>query len=126
MRRLAFFSQIAATLVACSSDSTAPTLSTDQQVTDFTVAASGTALTTAGGYDADLYQLRLFHALPDDLKLTADQEAKIKALVDAHKAATHADNEALNAIVQRLGRGTWVYQEWKTGADTRGFRIELQ
>jgi Spy/CpxP family protein refolding chaperone len=101
MRRIAFVSLVATALVACSSDTTAPAAGTDQQVTDFTISAAGTALTAAGGYDADLYQLRLFHALPDDLKLTSDQEAKIKALVDAYKTATKADNEALDAILKQ-------------------------
>ena len=101
MRRIAFVSLVAATLVACSSDTTAPAASTDQQVTDFSINAFETALTVAGGYDADLYELRLFHALPDNLKLTPDQETKIKALVDAYKAATKADNDALNVILKQ-------------------------
>jgi Spy/CpxP family protein refolding chaperone len=100
MRRIAFVSLVAATLVACSNDATAPT-SSDQQVTDFSISAFATALTSAGGYDADLYELRLFHALPDDLKLTPDQEAKIKALVEAYKKDTKVDNEALNAILKQ-------------------------
>jgi len=101
MRRIAFVSLIAAGLVACSNDSTAPAVSTDQQVTDFTIAASTTALTAAGGYDADLFELRLFHALPDSIKLTSDQQTKIQALVDAYKAATKADNDALNVILKQ-------------------------
>lgn len=100
MRKIAFLSLVVATLVACSNDTTAPA-SSDQQVTDFSISAFGTALTSVGGYDADLYQLRLFHALPDDIKLTPDQEAKIKALVDAYKKDTKADNEALNAILRQ-------------------------
>jgi Spy/CpxP family protein refolding chaperone len=100
MRKIAFLSLVVATLVACSNDTTAPA-SSDQQVTDFSISAFGTVLTSTGGYDADLYELRLFHALPDDLKLTPDQEAKIKALVEAYKNDTKADNEALNAILKQ-------------------------
>ena len=97
MRRIAFIA-VAATLVACSKDTTAP--ATTDLVTEFTNVANGTVLTTAGGYDADLYQLRLFHGLPDDLKLTSEQEAKIKALVDAYNAATRADHKALEDILK--------------------------
>jgi Spy/CpxP family protein refolding chaperone len=100
MRRIAFLSLVGAALVACSNETTAP-VSTEQQVTDFSISAFSTVLTSAGGYDADLYQLRLFHALPDSIKLTSDQEAQIKALVDAFKAATKADNDALNAIIKQ-------------------------
>ena len=76
MRRIALVSLAALVVVACSNEATAPANSTDE-VTDFSIGAFGTALTSIGGYDADLYQLRLFHGLPDALKLTSDQEAKI-------------------------------------------------
>ncbi|MEP6905639.1 MAG: Spy/CpxP family protein refolding chaperone [Gemmatimonadales bacterium] len=102
MRRIAFASLVIATLVACSSDNTtSPATSTDQQVTDFSIDAFGSVLTSAGGYDAELYELRLFHALPDDLKLTSDQETQIKALVEAYKKDTKADNDALDAILKQ-------------------------
>jgi hypothetical protein len=50
MRRIAIISGIALALAACSRDTTAPA------TTDFTIdpTAFGTALTFAGGYDADL------------------------------------------------------------------------
>ena len=101
MRRIAFITIAAAALVACSSETTAPnsTAATDE-ITSFSIGAFGTALTSVGGYDADLYQLRLAHGLPDDLKLTADQQARIKALVDAFQAATKADREALIALLR--------------------------
>ena len=56
------------------------------------------------GYSADfvaspsLNPLPGLNRLPDSLKLTAEQQAKIKALTDAFQAATHADREALTAI----------------------------
>ena len=61
MRRIAFVA-VAAFLVGCSNEPTAP--GTDDQVTAFATQAEGTVLTAAGGYDADLYELRLFHGLP--------------------------------------------------------------
>jgi Spy/CpxP family protein refolding chaperone len=98
MRRIVLASLVAAALVACSSDTTAPS-STDL-IAEFEAANLGTQFTIAGGYDEDLYQLRLGHGLPDDLELTADQKAKIKALVEAFKEANKADQQALNAILR--------------------------
>jgi len=99
MRRIAFISLAAATLVACSSDTTSPTAS--DQVDEFATGAFGTAFTAAGGYDADLYQARLFNALPDSIKLTDEQRARIAALIEAFKQATAADRDALNAILRQ-------------------------
>jgi Spy/CpxP family protein refolding chaperone len=97
MRRIALTVIAAAALAACSNETTAP--GDLSQISEFE-SAYGSALTAAGGYDADLYQLRLLNGLPDDLKLTAEQQAKIKALVDAFQAATKADRDALNAILR--------------------------
>jgi len=95
MRRIALISAVALAIAACSNDTTAPA------TTDLTIDAGafGTALTVTGGYDADLYQNRLLNALPDSLKLSADQQTKIKALVDAFNAATKADRDALGIIL---------------------------
>jgi Spy/CpxP family protein refolding chaperone len=98
MRRIVLTALVAASFVACSTDTTSP--SADQQVDDFAAGAFGNALTSAGGYDADLYQARLFNALPDSIKLTDEQRTKIAALVDAFKQATKADRDALNAILR--------------------------
>lgn len=102
MRRIVFLAVsavAAATLAACSNETTAPLASSDQ-LSDFATSAFGTALTSAGGYDADLYRLRLLNGLPDELKLTAEQQAKIKALVDEYVASTKADREALTKILR--------------------------
>jgi len=98
MRRIVLFSLVAAALVACSSDTTAPG-STDL-IADFEAASSATQFTVAGGYDEDLYQLRLANGLPDELALTPEQEEQIKALVKAFKETTRADQEALRAIIR--------------------------
>jgi Spy/CpxP family protein refolding chaperone len=97
MRRIALISAVALAIAACSNDTTAPA------TTDLTIDAGafGTALTVTGGYDADLYQNRLLNALPDSLKLSADQQTKIKALVDAFNAATKADRDALGTILAK-------------------------
>jgi len=97
MRRICFVA-IAALVAGCSNETTAP--GTDDQIAAFASQAQATALTTAGGYDADLYELRLFHALPDNIKLTPEQETKIKALVDAYKKSTAADQKAFEAVLR--------------------------
>lgn len=102
MRRIAFIAIAAAALAACSNETTAPASNAGtDEVTSFSIGATGTALTSVGAYDADLYQLRLTNGLPDDLKLTADQQARIKALIDAFQTATKADREALSAIIKQ-------------------------
>lgn len=99
MRR-AFLIAAAGALVACSTETTSPSATSDL-VTAFENSALGDAFTSAGGYDADLFELRLLHALPDSIGLTSDQEAKIKALVDAYNKATKADRDALNAVLRQ-------------------------
>lgn len=98
MRRIALTVIAAAALAACSNETTSP--ADVSQISDFEIGAFGSALTATGGYDAELYRLRLLNGLPDDLKLTAEQQAKIKALVDAFEVATKADREALNGILR--------------------------
>ncbi len=102
MRRIALMTIAALAFAACSNDTTAPT-TTDLSTIE--VGAFGTALTTVGGYEAELYQSRLGNALPDSLKLSADQQAKIKALVDAFNAATKADRDSLAALLKDAKSG---------------------
>lgn len=113
MRRIVFITFAAATLAACSSETTAPN-SSDLSVD---AGAFGTALTIAGGYEPDLYQDRLTNGLPDSLKLTADQQAQIKALITAFNAATKADHDAIETLLKQareLGKGR------TNGADSAG------
>lgn len=113
MRRIAFITFAAATLVACSSETTGPNssnLSVD-------AGAFGTALIIAGGYEPEIYQDRLVNGLPDSLKLTSEQQAQIKALITAFNAATKADHDAVEAILKQareLGKGR------TNGADAAG------
>lgn len=112
MRRIAFITLAAAAVVACSTEtSTAP------NTPDLTINAGsfGGALTLAGGYEPDLYQDRLTNALPDSLKLTSEQQAKIKALIEAYNAATKADHDALAAL---LGKARDLGKSRTTGADS--------
>ncbi len=97
MRRLAWFAAATLIISACSGDTTSPT-TTDANLLG--AGAFGTALTTAGGYDAGVYQDRLINGLPDELELTDDQRARIRSLVEAFQQATQADREALGAILR--------------------------
>jgi Spy/CpxP family protein refolding chaperone len=96
MRRIALLAAVLS-LAACSGDTTSPGA---PDVTLLEAGAFGTALTSMGGYDAEVYQDRLFNALPDELKLTSEQQAKIKALVETFRQSTGADREALVAILR--------------------------
>lgn len=110
MRRIVFITIAAAALVACSNESTAPSASD----LSLDAGAYGTALTIAGGYEPEIYQDRLTNGLPDSLKLTSDQQAQIKALIEAFNKATKADHDALGALLKKardLNKG-------KTGADS--------
>ncbi len=106
MRKIALITitAVAGALVACSNETTAPgstdnsSLITDE-ITQFSIGAFGTALTSVGAYEADLFRLRLAHAFPDEIKLTADQEAQISALVAAFEADTKVDRAELHAIL---------------------------
>jgi len=97
MRRIALIAAAVLSLAACSGETTSPNT---PDITLLEGGAFGTALTTLGGYDADIYQGRLANALPDELKLTSDQQAKIRSLVEAFVQSTRADREALGAILR--------------------------
>lgn len=95
MRRIICLTIAALSLAACSRESTGPQSDLLAEAGVF-----GGALTVAGGYEAGLYNDRLLNALPDELKLTAEQQAKIRALVQAFEATTKSDRDALAAILR--------------------------
>ena len=95
MRRLILSCIAAVSLAACSSDTTAPDTSLAIDAGQF-----GTALTQSGGYDARLYQDRLFNALPDEIALSDDQRAKIRSFVSDFIESTKSEREALGKILQ--------------------------
>jgi hypothetical protein len=96
MRKTTFIALAALVLAACSNDATSPSdLFTNlDEVTDLAFSAS-----FAGDPSANF--LGPLNRLPENLKLSADQQTKIKALVDAFLAATKADHDALAAIRQK-------------------------
>ncbi len=97
MRRIALMALAAMSLGACSNDSTAPS----QLDLSLEAGAFGTAITMNGGYDAGLFQERLINALPDEIKLSDDQRASIRSLVQAFEASTKEDRQALGAILKK-------------------------
>lgn len=97
MRKTIAITLVALAAAACSGDTTAPS-NTDLATLD--AGAFGTALTIAGGYDAETYQNRLANALPDELALSDEQKAAIKSLVEAFVQSTKADREALTVILR--------------------------
>jgi Spy/CpxP family protein refolding chaperone len=112
MRRIVFATFAALSIAACSNESTGPDAST---LLAISTAGTGTAFTLAGGYDGDLYQTRLANGLPDSLKLSNEQQAKIKELVKAFEAATKADRDSLNKMLR----------DAKMSADKRGYAAEV-
>ena len=96
MRRTAIIAALTLALAACS-DSTSPT---GPDLTLLEAGAFGTALTSMGGYDGDIYQDRLANGLPDEIRLTSDQQARIRSLVEAFVQSTKADREALQGILR--------------------------
>lgn len=96
MRGTALIAVAALSLAACS-DSTSPS---GPDLTLLEAGAYGSALTSMGGYDADIYQNRLANALPAELALTTEQRAKIRTLVETFLQSTRADREALGAILR--------------------------
>jgi Spy/CpxP family protein refolding chaperone len=110
MRGTALIAAAVLTLAACS-DATSPSR---PDLTLLEAGAYGTALTSMGGYDADIYQNRLANALPGSLALTAEQREKIRALVEAFVQSTRADREALGAIIREAHQAA---QAGKTRAE---------
>ncbi|MDB4906622.1 MAG: hypothetical protein JWO05_1406 [Gemmatimonadetes bacterium] len=85
-----------ALVAACSSDTvtSADASAADDLTLAANVASASGAIITTG--DAQSL-LRLVAALPDGVKLTREQQAKVNALLDAHAAATQADRAAVSA-----------------------------
>jgi Spy/CpxP family protein refolding chaperone len=112
MRRLFLSCIAAASLAACSSETTAPdtNLAIDEGL-------FGTALTQNGGYDARLYQDRLFNALPDEIALSDDQKAQIRSFVADFIEATKSDREAFGKI---LAEARAAARAGKSRAEIRG------
>lgn len=97
MRKTAYILLAALTFAACESDTTGPSDSSNLLDEAAELAFSSTFITGDPGSKFVGFAFRF----PDELKLTADQQAQIKALVDAFITATRADHEALAAILKQ-------------------------
>jgi Spy/CpxP family protein refolding chaperone len=95
MRKTTVIALAALVLAACN-DATGPggSLARLDEITDLAFSAS-----FAGDPSGNF--LGPLNRLPENLKLSADQQTKVKALVDAFLAATKADHDALAAIRQQ-------------------------
>ena len=96
MKKLVFCLAVLAGLAACSEDAAAPE--------PFDTAAFGEATDLA--FDASFagdprVRFPLVFRLPDHLKLSAEQEASIRALLEQFAADTRSDHEALAAILKQ-------------------------
>lgn len=96
MRRIILACLAAVSMAACSNETTAP----DLAELELDAGLFGTALTQNGGYDARIYQDRLFNSLPDEIALTDDQKSKIRSFVEEFMQSTKVDREALHAILR--------------------------
>jgi Spy/CpxP family protein refolding chaperone len=92
MRKSAVLLIAALVTASCSQDVTAP--ADDLASLD----AGGILAYDAAGLSGPGRYLSALHRLPDNLKLSADQEGKIKALLTAYQEANGADIEALAKI----------------------------
>ena len=87
-------------LAACTSDVAGPADNFESLDLNAQLAYDPGGRSGAGEYLVGL------HRLPDGLKLSAAQEARLKAVLEAHAAATKADREALAAIMQEAHNAT--------------------
>jgi Spy/CpxP family protein refolding chaperone len=95
MRKLIFV-LVAAAMTACSQDSTAP----DSDVLLLEDAAS-LAFGAMDLADPGSHFIARLNNLPDSIKLSAEQQTQIRALIAAFLEATTADKEALAALYQQ-------------------------
>jgi Spy/CpxP family protein refolding chaperone len=94
MRRIATIAALTLAVAACSESPSNPSTELELVGQAADIVALGDRIASAGPRE-----LAAIHRLPDNLKLTAAQEAAVKALVDAFVAATAADRQALMAII---------------------------
>lgn len=95
MKRATVFLLTALTLGACSKDAVSPT-----DVTAELDDAAMLAYSASFIGDPGANFLPVLPALPDGLKLSAEQQTQIKALLDAFRQSTKADRDALAAIMK--------------------------
>ncbi|HET9985559.1 MAG TPA: Spy/CpxP family protein refolding chaperone [Longimicrobiales bacterium] len=96
MRKLLVFALAAGLFAGCGKDTTAPPASADDALSAATL-AGGAGLGDGPG----VHGVGFLRALPPELKLSADQQARIKALREAFQQANKADLDALRAIMKQ-------------------------
>jgi Spy/CpxP family protein refolding chaperone len=113
MRKTLLTLLAAISFAACSDDSVSP------RNEDSLFLLDETAVLAFGSMDmadpGSRYIARL-HRLPEHLKLSADQQARIKAILEAYESATKADREALAAIHRQARE---AHQAGKSSAEVR-------
>ena len=77
------------------------TVSSPGAADDLVRSALALSQTGMSGTVTVVREVALLEKLPDNLKLTDEQRAKINQLVDAHATATRADRDALNSVATR-------------------------
>lgn len=93
MRKIGMLVLTAALVAGCDTPTTPTEIEADLAV----MAEVSASVATAGPRETGM-----LGRLPDDLKLTAEQQAQIRALIEAFEAATKADREVLAALMQQL------------------------
>jgi hypothetical protein len=84
---------------ACSDRTTAPATVADETLEQVIASASPAANMIASGVPATM---RGLGALPPALRLTREQQATIRALLEAHGAALETDRAALRAVMEEV------------------------
>ena len=84
---------------ACADRTTAPLTPAEETLEQVIASASPAATTIASGVPGTI---RGLGALPPELRLTREQHATIRALLEAHGAALEADRAALRAIMEEV------------------------
>ena len=108
---LALFAAV--TFAGCNDDGVGPTDNGSLMLLDDAAVLAFGAADMA--HPGSHYIARL-HRLPEHLKLTADQQSRIKALLEAFEQATRADREALAAIMRQARE---AHQAGKSPAEVR-------
>lgn len=97
MRKFAFGLFLLLGLAACNQDAAAPV---DDRTAEFDEAISLVFDASFAGDPMHRF-IPFVLRLPEHLKLTSEQEAQVKALIEAFKSATRADHEALATILRQ-------------------------
>jgi Spy/CpxP family protein refolding chaperone len=118
MRKLLLMLLAASSITACSEETVAPTDTESLLLLDDAAVLAYGAMDMA--HPGSHFIARL-HRLPEHLKLTAEQQTQIRALLQAFAEATKADREALAAIMRRARE---AHQAGKSHEEVRAILAE--